>query len=245
MSADVEGSFTGFLDDAEPLAGGGFGVADGLPLVLPLAASSVCALFFLRAILWQKTQGKRSNGAIYVVRRRVDECINKFRGLGCQDRGAFLCERPPACSNLTSVSQFAYSCAFFMLQAVKGPFSTVPGILSSILSLTTHDPYHLLSRLFRFPLEALKPQPKPSQMPQLLAERSPFIREYTYTSSCSPIQISAYPTSPKFFLASAANPKALRLALERQQARDLSMSNEPYGGPPKLTRRYEQMKSDY
>lgn len=51
ISAEVDGSPAGFFVDAEPLTGVALGVVEGLPLLLPLAAVSPCALFFLRAII--------------------------------------------------------------------------------------------------------------------------------------------------------------------------------------------------
>jgi hypothetical protein len=51
MRADVEGSFAGFLVDAVPGFEAAGGIADTLPLVTLLAASSGCTLFFLRAIV--------------------------------------------------------------------------------------------------------------------------------------------------------------------------------------------------
>lgn len=61
IRADVEGSFAGFLVDAVPFleaAGGAFaGVTEGL-----VAGSSVCALFFLRAIVYMRLAGGETGG---------------------------------------------------------------------------------------------------------------------------------------------------------------------------------------
>lgn len=104
IRADVEGSFAGFLLDTEPLAGGGFGDAEGLPLLLPLTAASVCWLFFLRAMSSRQEASRNSNGRF--VDGGVDGWDNKIRGSSlAPPRSWCFCMRPPACSDLPAALQ--------------------------------------------------------------------------------------------------------------------------------------------